>query len=157
MTSHNEKRIQAYLTEHPGTRAIDVATAVGCTEAEALAFLSDEVWRLNAATLDATLTLVQQWETVMVLVRNADAVAELTVPGQAAYRHGDWLNWIVEPYNLHIRVAATIQILGLVRPGKRGPTYSFNLINETGQVFCRFYTRTVADSKKFLEFCRENT
>ena len=105
--------------------------------------------------LDSVLAQIQQWDKVMVLVRNADAVAELTVPGQAAGRRGDWLNWIVEPYNLHIRVAATVQILGLVRSGKTGPTHSFNLINKTGHVFCRFYTRTVADQEKFMRFCQE--
>jgi len=155
MTAHNENLIQAYLAEHPGTRAIDIAAAVGCTEAEALAFLSDQVWHFDGVALDSVLAQVQQWTRVMVLVRNADAVAELTVPGPVAYRRGDWLNWIVEPYNLHIRVAATVQILGLVRSGKNGPTYSFNLINETGQVFCRFYTRTAADQEKFLSFCQE--
>ena len=35
--------IQAYLLEHPRARAIDIAAAVGCTEAVALSFLSEQI------------------------------------------------------------------------------------------------------------------
>ena len=89
----------------------------------------------------------------MVLVRNQDAVAEVEVPGEGGYVSGDLLNWIDADYNLHIRIGATRQILALVRPGKRGPTHSFNLVNRGGLVFCRFYTRTRVDSERFLAFC----
>jgi putative heme degradation protein len=89
----------------------------------------------------------------MALIRNGDAVAEVEVPGDIWYINGDWLNWIDHGYNLHIRVAATDHILALIRPGKGGPTYSFNLVNQAGQVFCRFYARTAADKSRFQEFC----
>jgi hypothetical protein len=86
-------------------------------------------------------------------VRNQDAVAEVEVPGAGGQVSGAWLNWIGDGYNLHIRGGATHQVLALVRAGKRGPTYSFNLVNREGLVFCRFYTRNHVDSQRFLVFC----
>jgi putative heme degradation protein len=91
----------------------------------------------------------------MALIRNGDAVAEIEVPGHSWYINGDWLNWIDAGYNLHIRLAATVQILALIRSGKRGPTYSFNLVNQAGQVFCRFYARTAADKSRFELLCTQ--
>jgi putative heme degradation protein len=145
--------IQAYLAEHPKARAIDIATATGCTEAEALSFLSDRVWQIPAADSAKVLAEIKRWPRVMALIRNGDAVAEIEVPGDIFYLNGDWLNWIDEGYNLHIRLAATSQILALIRAGKRGPTYSFNLVNQAGQVFCRFYARTATDKSRFEDFC----
>jgi putative heme degradation protein len=145
-------RIQAYHTKHPKARAIDIARATGCTEAEALSFLSDQVWRFSKADLSQILAEIRGWPRVMVLVRNQDGVAEVEVPGELGTLNGDWLNWIDEGYNLHIRQAATHQILALVRPGKRGPTYSFNLVNKAGQVFCRFYAQTGPAQQRFLSF-----
>ena len=119
----------------------------------ALSTLSDVAWGILAADLPRVLTEISTWERIMVLVRNQDAVAEVEVPGEGGYVNGDWLNWVGEDYNLHIRIEATLQILALVRSGKRGPTYSFNLVNQEGLVFCRFYTRTQVDSDRFLAFC----
>lgn len=133
--------------------AIDVARETGRSEAEVLAAQSQQVWALPASALDDVLAEIRTWEHVMILVRNTDAVAEIEVPGDAWYRSGDWLNWIDAGYNLHLRVTATAQILGLVREGKNGPTYSFNLVNAAGHVFCRFYARTPAAQRSFEEFC----
>jgi putative heme degradation protein len=145
--------IQAYLAQRPKARAIDIAAAIGCTEAEALSFLSDRVWQIPAAASSRVLAEIKKWARVMALIRNGDAVAEIEVPGHIWTINGDWLNWIDDGYNLHIRLAATVQILALIRLGKRGPTYSFNLVNQAGQAFCRFYARTVADQKRFEDFC----
>jgi putative heme degradation protein len=145
--------VQAYLAEHPKARAIDIAAAVGCTEAYALSFLSEQVWPIPGVDLSRVLAEIRSWARVMALIRNGDAVAEVEVPGHSGYINGDWLNWIDEGYNLHIRVAATDHILALVRQGKRGPTYSFNLVNQVGQVFCRFYARTAPDKSRFEDFC----
>lgn len=147
-------RIEAYHAEQPKARAIDIAAATGCTEAEALSFLSDQVWRFSQTNLGQILAEIRRWDRVMVLVRNQDGVAEVEVPGELGTLNGDWLNWIDDGYNLHIRQAATRQILALVRPGKRGPTYSFNLVNESGQVFCRFYARTPPVQQSFLSFVK---
>ena len=145
--------VNVYLAEHPKARAIDIAAAVGCTEAYALSFLSEQVWQIPAADLSKVLAEIKNWARVMALIRNGDAVAEVEVPGHIWYVNGDWLNWIDEGHNLHIRVVATDHILALVRQGKRGPTYSFNLVNQAGQIFCRFYARTLADKIRFEEFC----
>ncbi len=150
--SDRQATVQAYLSAHPKARAIDIARATGCTEAEALVFLSEKVWTLPKTEFRRILAEIQRWDRVMVLVRNQDGVAEVEVPGQLGYLNGDWLNWIDPEYNLHIRHAATEQILALIRPGKRGLTYSFNLVNQTGYVFCRFYTRTPAAEERFLSF-----
>lgn len=145
--------VQDFVSQNPRARAIDIANALGCTEAQALSTLSDVAWEILAADLPRVLTEISTWERIMVLVRNQDAVAEVEVPGEGGYVNGDWLNWVGEDYNLHIRIEATLQILALVRSGKRGPTYSFNLVNQEGLVFCRFYTRTQVDSDRFLAFC----
>ncbi len=145
--------VQTFVSQNPGARAIDIAHALGCTEAQALGVLSDVAWEIPVADLPLVLTEIGAWERIMVLVRNQDAVAEVEVPGESGYVNGGWLNWIGEDYNLHIRIGATQQILALERPGKRGPTYSFNLVNQEGLVFCRFYTRTQVDSRRFLAFC----
>jgi putative heme degradation protein len=152
MTTQRDQ-IRAYAAQHPRLRAINLAAALGCTEAEALVALSDSVWQFDPPALEPVLAQVRGWEQVMVLVRNADAIAEVTVPGEAWYRRGDWLNWIADAYNLHVRVAATGQILGLIREGIHGPSYSFNLVNQAGQVFCRMYARTPADKAGFGSFC----
>ncbi|MEJ2557269.1 MAG: hemin-degrading factor [Anaerolineae bacterium] len=149
--------VQAYVAENPEARAIDIAAALGCTEGEALSALSEVVWEIPGADLPQLLTEIRAWGPVLVLVRNGDAVAEVEVPGDVGYVNGDWLNWIDEGINLHIRVAATHHILALVRGGKRGPTHSFNLANQAGQVFCRFYTRTPAARARFLTFCHAYT
>ncbi len=145
--------VQAYLAEHPKARAIDIAAATGCTEAYALSFLSDQAWQIPATDSSKVLAEIKKWARVMALIRNGDAVAEVEVPGDIWYVNGDWLNWIDDEYNLHIRLAATVQILALIRPGKQGPTYSFNLVNQAGQVFCRFYARTATDKRRFKNFC----
>lgn len=146
--------IESFLVDNPKMSAIDVARELNCSEAEALRVQSQQVWVLPASALDDVMAEVRTWERVMVLVRNTDAVAEIEVPGDAWYRSGDWLNWIDAGYNLHLRVAATTQILGLVREGKNGPTYSFNLVNAAGYVFCRFYARTPAAQHSFEHFCQ---
>lgn len=145
--------VRAYISENPRARAIDIAGALGCTEAQALSALSDTTWEIPAAHLPMVLAEVSTWERVLVLVRNQDAVAEVEVPGDGGRLNGDWLNWIGEGYNLHIHIAAKQRILGLVRPGKRGPTFSFNLVNQAGQVFCRFYARSEAGRESLLSFC----
>lgn len=146
--------IESFIVDNPKMSAIDVARKLGRSEAEVLAARSQQVWELPASALDDVLAEIRTWERVMVLVRNTDAVAEIEVPGDTWYRSGDWLNWINAGYNLHIRVAATAQILGLVREGKNGLTYSFNLVNAAGHVFCRFYTRTPAAQHAFESFCQ---
>ena len=146
--------VRAFVSQNPKARAIDIAHALGCTEAQALSALSDVAWQIQSADLPQVLAEIRTWERTMVLVRNQDAVAEVEVPGDGGYLSGDWLNWIDEDYNLHIRIRATYQILALVRPGKRGPTHSFNLVNREGLVFCRFYTRNRGDSERFLTFCQ---
>jgi putative heme degradation protein len=148
--------IHEYIVQHPGARAIDIAAALGCTEAQALTALSDTTWELPADHMPELLREVAAWGRVMVLIRNSDAVAEVEVAADESYLSGDWLNWIGETHNLHIRVGATQRILALVRSGKRGPTYSFNLVNRAGQVFCRFYTRTSAAAERFVVFCEES-
>jgi putative heme iron utilization protein len=110
-------------------------------------------WEIPAWDLSGVLAEIAVWERVMLLVRNGDAVAEVEVPAAEGAVSGDWLNWIGEGSNLHIRVSAARRILALVRPGKSGLTYSFNLVDQAGQVYCRFYTRTPAASKRFLAFC----
>jgi putative heme degradation protein len=149
--------VQAYASENPRARAIDIASALGCTEAQALSALSDVTWEIPSTDLPKILGEIRAWERVMVLVRNGDAVAEVEVPGDGGSVNGDWLNWIGEGYNLHLRIAATHHILALVRHGKRGPTHSFNLVNQAGQVFCRFYTRTPTARERFLTFCQAYT
>jgi putative heme degradation protein len=146
--------VQSFVSQNPKARAIDITKALGCTEAQALSALSDVAWEISAEDLARVLTEISTWERTMVLVRNQDAVAEVEVPGEGGYVSGDWLNWIDEDYNLHIRIGATRQILALVRRGKRGPTHSFNLVNREGHVFCRFYTRNQGDSERFLAFCQ---
>lgn len=145
--------VQAYLAKNPHARAIDIAQAVGCTEADALSLLSDEVWTIPGPALPQVLAEIRNWARVMVLIRNGDAVAEVEAPGDGWYRQGDWLNWIAPGYNLHIRAAATDRILALVRPGKHGSTASFNLVNRAGQVFCRLYARTAVDQERLVTFC----
>jgi putative heme iron utilization protein len=145
--------IHEYIIQHPGAWAIDIAAALGCTEAQALSALSDMAWELPADYMPELLREVAVWGRVMVLIRNADAVAEVEVAADGSYLNGDWLNWIGETHNLHIRVGATRRILALVRSGKREPTYSFNLVNRAGHVFCRFYTRTPAAAERFMAFC----
>jgi putative heme iron utilization protein len=145
--------VRTFVSQNPKARAIDIAHALGCTEAQALSALSDVAGQIPGVDLPQVLTEIRTWERIMILVRNQDAVAEVEVPGEGGYVSGDWLNWIGEGYNLHIRIGATQQILALVRPGKRGPTHSFNLVNREGLVFCRFYTCTRADSERFLAFC----
>jgi putative heme degradation protein len=146
--------IRTFVSENPRARAIDIARTLGCTEAEALSALSRTVWKIPGADLPKIMTEVRAWGPVLVLVRNQDAVAEIEVPGEVGKANGDWLNWIDPGYNLHIRIAATHHILALVRAGKRGPTYSFNLVNEAGRVFCRFYTRTPDARARFLDLCQ---
>jgi putative heme iron utilization protein len=149
--------VQAYVAENPEARAIDIAAALGCTEGEALSALSEVVLEIPGVELSQLLAEIRAWGPVLVLVRNADAIAEAEVPGDVGYLNGDWLNWIDEGINLHIRVAATHHILALVRDGKRGSTHSFNLVNQAGEVFCRFYTRTPAARARFLNFCHAYT
>jgi putative heme iron utilization protein len=151
------RAVRAYVAENPEARAIDIAAALGCTEGEALSALSEVVWEIPGADLPQLLAEIRTWGPVLVLVRNGDAIAEVEVAGDAGYVNGDWLNWIDEGINLHIRVAATEHMLALVRGGKRGPTHSFNLVNQAGQVFCRFYTRTPAARARFLTFCHAYT
>jgi putative heme iron utilization protein len=146
--------VQRFVSENPGARAIDIAQTLGCTEAEALSGLSQKVWKIPVADLSKIVTEVRAWGSVLVLVRNQDAVAEIEVPSDVGKANGDWLNWIDKGYNLHIRIAATSHILALVRAGKRGPTYSFNLVNQAGHVFCRFYTRTSKARAGFLALCQ---
>ena len=55
--------IQAYLLEHPRARAIDIAAAVGCTEAVALSFLSEQIWRIPAADLPKVLAEIKNMGT----------------------------------------------------------------------------------------------
>lgn len=145
--------VQSYLAKNPTARASDIAQAIGCTEAYALSYLSNEVWTIPGPDLPQVLAEIKNWARVMVLIRNGDAVAEVEVPGDGWYRHGDWLNWIVPGYNLHIRAAATEHILALVRAGKHGSTASFNLVNQAGQVFCRFYARTPVDQERLVTYC----
>ncbi|GAB4541247.1 MAG: hypothetical protein Kow0063_31940 [Anaerolineae bacterium] len=147
--------VRAYVSRHPEARAIDIAAGLGCTEAEALSALSEAAWEIPAAHLPALLAEVSTWERVLVLVRNQDAIAEVEVPGDGGRLSGDWLNWIDEGYNLHLRIAATQRILALVRRGRRGPTFSFNLVNQAGQVFCRFYARSQTSKERFLRFCEQ--
>lgn len=147
--------IHEYIVQNPGARAIDIAAALGCTEAQALSALSDTTWELPADRMPDLLREVAAWGRVMVLIRNTDAVAEVEVAAEGGYLNGDWLNWIDETHNLHIHVRATQRILALIRSGKRGPTYSFNLVNQGGHVFCRFYTRTPAAAERFVAFCDE--
>ena len=151
---HYAAAVRSYVSENPKARAIDIAGALGCTEAEALSALSDSGWQISGTELPLVLTEVRAWNRVMVLVRNKDGVAEVEVPGDAGTVKGDWLSWIDTESNLHIRIAATHNILALIRTGKRGRTYSFNLANQEGQVFCRFYTRTRVDEERFLVFCQ---
>jgi putative heme degradation protein len=148
--------IHDYIVQNPGARAIDIAAALGCTEAQALSALSDTAWELPADHMPELLREIAAWGRVMALIRNADAVAEVEVGADVACLNGDWLNWIGETHNLHIRVGATQRILALVRSGKRGPTYSFNLVNRAGHVFCRFYTRTQAAAERFIAFCEKS-
>lgn len=147
-------RVQTYVSQHPRARAIDIARSLGCTEAQALSALSDAVWQIPGADLPKVLAEILSWGAVLVLVRNQDAVAEIEVPADLGAVNGDWLNWIGDSYNLHIRTAVTHHVLALTRPAKRsGRTYSFNLVNREGQVFCRFYTRSEAAERRFLSFC----
>lgn len=146
--------VRSFVSENPRARAIDIAQTLGCTEAEALSALSHRVWKIPGADLTKIMTEIRAWGSVLVLVRNQDAVAEIEVPGEVGKANGDWLNWIDTSYNLHIRIAATHHILALVRTGKRDPTYSFNLVNEAGHVFCRFYTRTPNAAARFLDLCQ---
>jgi putative heme iron utilization protein len=145
--------VRAFVARNPGARAIDIANALGCTEAQALGALSEIAWEIPASDLPQVLDEIRAWGRTMVLVRNQDAVAEVEVPGGGGQVSGAWLNWIGDGYNLHIRSGATHRVLALVRAGKRGPTYSFNLVNRKGLVFCRFYTRDQVDSQRFLAFC----
>lgn len=153
-TPEQTKAIQAYLVRQPQARAIEIAEAIGCAEIAALAALSDEIFELSNRHWSDILTEIGHWEKVMVLVRNREAVAEITAPADSWYIKNEWLNWIDDQYNLHINIAATTQIVGLIRTGRHGPTHSFNLVNQAGQVFCRFYTRTPAAVQRFLAFCR---
>lgn len=146
--------VQAYATTHPNAKAIDIARMLPCTEAEALAGLSQGVYHWSATALPDILADIRTWGQVMVLVRNHSAVAELTVPADQYYVKNNWLNWIDESYNLHLNLQATHHILGLIRPGKTGQTYSFNLVDEPGQVFCRFYARTPQAIDQFLARCQ---
>jgi putative heme degradation protein len=146
--------LEAFVSENPKARAMDIAYALGCTEAQALCALSELAWQFPGSDLPQVLSEIVTWERIMILVRNQDAVAEVEVPGEGGHVSGDWLNWIDEDYNLHIRLEATHRILALVRPGKRGPTHSFNLVNREGFVFCRFYTRNQPDSERLLRFCQ---
>jgi len=145
--------VQPYIAGHPRTRAIDVAAATGCTEAFALSLLSDEVWEIPGEALLDVLEEVGKWERVLILVRNGDAIAEVEVRSDSWYIKGDWLNWIEPDYNLHIRAAATGAILALIRAGDHGSSYSFNLVNQAGDVFCRFYARTPAAKERLSHFC----
>jgi putative heme degradation protein len=149
--------LQTYIATHPAARASDIAAALGCAEAEALSALSETVWEIPDIDLPQVLSEIRAWPRAMVLVRNADAVAEVEVAGEGGRVSGEWLNWIEEGFNLHVHIASTHHVLALVRPGKRGMTYSFNLVNQAGQVFCRFYTRTPAARRRFLNFCRAYT
>jgi putative heme degradation protein len=146
--------VRDYLAQHPGASALDVAGALDITEADALGAMSDTAWEIPAGKIAEVMAEISAWDSVLVLVRNSDGVAEVKVPGRGGYANGDWFNWIGETYNLHIRVSATRRVLALVRPGKRGLTYSLNLVNHAGQVFCRFYTRTPMDTERFLTFCQ---
>lgn len=145
--------VRSYISEHPRARAIEIAAATGCTEAYALALLSDTVWEFSGETLLDVLEEVKAWDRVMVLVRNGEAIAEVEVSSDSWYIKGDWLNWIEPDYNLHIRAAATTTILALIRAGAHGPSYSFNLVNQAGEVFCRFYARTPAARERLPAFC----
>lgn len=145
--------VEQYIADNPRARATDIARATGCTEAYALIALSDKVWEIPEENLPEVLDEVRTWETAMILVRNGEAIAEVEVRSDIWHINGDWLNWIETDYNLHIRIAATAYILALVRAGKHGPTYSFNLVNQAGQVFCRFYARTQAAKESLSAFC----
>ncbi len=149
-----QHRVRDYLAQHPRASAIDVARALGITEADALGAMSDTAWEIPAGKIVEVMAEVSTWDSVLVLVRNSDGVAEVKVPGRGGCANGGWFNWIGGTYNLHIRVSATRRVLALVRLGKHGLTYSFNLVNQAGQVFCRFYTRSVADTERFLSFCQ---
>jgi putative heme iron utilization protein len=149
--------IQTYIDAHPGAQASDIAAALGCTEAEALGALSEAVWEIPGADLPQVLSEIFAWQRALVLVRNADAVAEVEVAAEGGRVSGEWLNWTEEGFNLHVHIASTHHVLALVRPGKRGLTYSFNLVNQAGQVFCRFYTRTPVARSHFLDFCQVYT
>jgi putative heme degradation protein len=151
----SDQALRSFLKENPQAAAIDAARATGCTEAEALTAQSVKVVRLRNTTAKLVLDEVRQWDQVLVLIRNADAVAELTVSGyKLILSEGDWLNYLEEGANLHIRISATTEVLGLIRMGKAGLTYSFNLVNETGEVFCRFYALTAKDITAFKAFCQ---
>lgn len=145
--------VRQYIAGHPRARAIDIAAATGCTEAYALGLLSDVVWEIPGEALMDVLEEVRTWKRVMVLVRNADAIAEVEVGSDNWYLKGDWLNWIESDYNLHIRAAATDAILALIRRGDLGSSYSFNLVNQAGRVFCRLYARTPAAKERLSSFC----
>lgn len=158
MSAVDWRRVVAtYLEEHPQARVGELSRALGCTEAQALSGLSERVWDLRGVELATLLAEIAAWGKVLVLVRNADAVAEVEVSADAGSLKGEWLNWIEQGYNLHIYLAATQRVLGLVRPGKHGLTYSFNLVNSAGQVFCRFYARTPEAKESFLSFCLAHT
>jgi putative heme degradation protein len=149
--------VRSYAAANPRARAIDIASALGCTESQALCALSESVWELPATDLHKVLAEIKAWGPVLVLVRNRDAVAEIEAPGDRQTLNEEWLNWIDDGYNLHIRVAATQCILATIRAGRRGPTHSFNLVNQAGYAFCRFYTRTSAAKERFLAFCEAHT
>jgi putative heme iron utilization protein len=133
---------------------LDVARALGCTESDAMAAVSDRVAELPAGELESAMERVRGWGQVLALVRNADAVAEIDVPGDGWYIRNGWLNWITDEYNLHIRVANLVRLLGLTREGMHGVTHSLNLVNEAGEVFFRVYARNEAARESFEELCR---
>ena len=141
------------MRRNPGTRAIDIARALGCTEAEALSALSDETWVVSGAHLAHLVSEIHEWGPILVLIRNRDAIAEVEVRGDEGYLRRGWLNWATRGASLHVRSTATDHILALIRSGKHGVSHSFNLVNQDGGVFCRFYTRTAAATTRFLEFC----
>lgn len=115
--------------------------------------LADCGWALPGAAVDDVLAEIDRWDQALVLVRNGDAVAEVDVRGSGWYWTGDWLNWVADGYNLHIRARKTAQILALIRAGRKGPTYSFNFVNSAGSVFWRVYARSDTTRERFVAYC----
>lgn len=145
--------IRAYAAQHPGASPTDLAAATGCTEAQALEAIAQVGWALPGASLDDVLAEIGRWDRVLVLVRNRDAVAEVDVRGSDWYWKGDWLNWVTEGDNLHIRARNADRILALIRAGRKGPTYSFNFADCAGRVFWRVYARSAMAREHLVAYC----
>jgi putative heme iron utilization protein len=149
----NAADIRAYAAQHPGASPTDVAAATGSTEALALQALAERGWALSGANLDDVLAEIGSWDRALVLVRNGDAVAEVEVNGGGWYWKGDWLNWVADGHNLHIRARNADAIVALIRSGRNGYTYSFNFADRAGRVFWRVYARSEAARERFIRYC----